>query len=241
MATKTREGLLVEAFVTLADTLVVGYDLVDLLHTLVSQCVPLFEVSAAGIILTDDDDFEVVASTNERSRLVEILQLRSGSGPCVESVITGRAVAVPDIDAAGPKWPRFREGAREQGFGSMFSVPMRLRTTTIGSLNLFWDRVGGLADEDAATVQALADVATIGILQERALRESDMARAQLQFALSSRVVIEQAKGVVAYTRKATMDEAFALIRQHARSNGLPLADVAAGIVNGDLALEAPSA
>jgi transcriptional regulator with GAF, ATPase, and Fis domain len=236
MATKTREGLLVEAFVTLADTLVVGYDLVDLLHTLVSQCVPLFQASAAGIILTDDEEFEVVASTNERSRLVEILQLRSGSGPCVESVVTGRAVSVPDIARSGPTWPRFRDGALEQGFASMFSVPMRLRTTTIGSLNLFWDRTGGLPPEDAPTVQALADVATIGILQERALRESDVARQQLQFALSSRVIIEQAKGVVAYTHQASMDDAFSLIRAHARSNGLPLADVAAEIVSGDLAL-----
>jgi len=115
-------------------------------------------------------------------------------------------------------------------------VPMRLRTTTIGSLNLFWDRTGGLPADDAPTVQALADVATIGILQERALRESDIARQQLQFALSSRVVIEQAKGVVAYTRGANMDEAFGLMRQHARANGLPLADVAAQIVSGDLAL-----
>lgn len=221
---------------TLADTLVVGYDLMDLLHTLVSQCVPLFDASAAGIILTDDTEFEVVASTNERSRLVEILQLRSGSGPCVESVITGHAVAVPDINTAGPKWPRFRAGALEQGFASMFSVPMRLRTTTIGSLNLFWDRTGGLPPADGPTVQALADVATIGILQERALRESDVARQQLQYALSSRVVIEQAKGVVSFTHSASMDDAFTMIRQHARSNGVPLADVAAQIVSGGLAI-----
>jgi hypothetical protein len=236
MATKTREGQLVEAFVTLADTLVVGYDLVDLLHTLVSQCVPLFDASAAGIILTDDTELEVVASTNERSRLVEILQLRSGSGPCVESVMTGRAVAVADIGASGPKWPQFRAGALEQGFASMFSVPMRLRSTTIGSLNLFWDTVGGVPAADAPTVQALADVATIGILQERALRQSDVARQQLQYALSSRVVIEQAKGVISYTHSASMDEAFTMIRQYARSNGVPLADVAAHIVDGDLAI-----
>lgn len=236
MATRSREGRLVEAFVTLADTLVVGYDLVDFLHALVSQCVPLFQASAAGIILTDDEEFEVVASTDERSRLVEILQLRSGSGPCVESVVTGVAVSVPNIAASGPKWPRFRAGALDQGFASMFSVPMRLRVTTIGSLDLFWDGTGGLPAEDAPTVQALADVATIGILQERALRESDVARQQLQFALSSRLVIEQAKGVVAYTRQTSMADAFALIRRCARSNGLPLAEVAARIVSGELAL-----
>jgi hypothetical protein len=236
MSTQTREGQLVEAFVTLADTLVVGYDIVDLLHTLVSQCVPLFDASAAGIILTDDRQLEVVASTNERSRLVELLQLPSGIGPCVESVVTGQPVFVPDIAAAGSTWPQFRSGAIEQGFASMFSVPMRLRTTTIGSLNLFWDRTGGLPTSDVPTVQALADVATIGILQERALRESDIARQQLQYALNSRVVIEQAKGVVSYTRSVGMDEAFTMIRQHARSHGVPLAEVAAQIVNGHLAI-----
>jgi transcriptional regulator with GAF, ATPase, and Fis domain len=236
MATRTREGRLLEAFVTLADTLVVGYDLVDLLHTLVSHCIPLFDVSAAGIVLTDETELEVVASTTERSRLVEILQLRSGSGPCVESVVTGHAVTVPDIAASGGEWPRFRAGALEQGFASMISVPMRLRSTTIGSLNLFWDKVGGLPAADVPTVQALADVATIGILQERALRRSDVAREQLQYALSSRVVIEQAKGVISHTHSATMDEAFTLIRAHARSNGLSLADVAARIVSRDLAI-----
>jgi len=232
MVTHTREGQLVETFVTLADTLVVGYDVVELLHTLVDKCVSLFEASAAGIILAAEaGELEVVASTNERSRLVEILQLRSGSGPCVECITTGRAVAVADIDAVGPKWPRFRAGSLEQGFASMRAVPLRLRATTIGSLNLFWDRRGGLGEEHALTVQALADVATIGILQERAIRESDVARQQLQHALSSRVLIEQAKGVLAFTHNVDMDEAFALLREHARSNGEALVAVAERVVN----------
>lgn len=239
MVTQTREGQLVETFVTLADTLVVGYDIVDLLHTLVEKCVHLFEASAAGVILSagnGDGELEVVASTNERGRLVEILQLRSGSGPCVECITTGHAVAVADIDAVGPKWPRFRAGALEQGFASMRAVPLRLRATTVGSLNLFWDRLGGLGEVDAATVQALADVATIGILQERAIRESDVARQQLQHALSSRVLIEQAKGVLAFTHNVDMDEAFTLLREHARGNGEALVDVAERVVNRSLIL-----
>jgi len=190
-----------------------------------------------GIILSaGDGELEVVASTNERSRLVEILQLRSGSGPCVECFTTGRVVAVPDINAVGQRWPRFRAGALEQGFASMRAVPLRLRATTIGSLNLLWDRLGGLGNQDVLTVQALADVATIGILQERAIRERDVARQQLQHALSSRVLIEQAKGVLAFTHDANMDEAFAMLRDHARGNGLPLADVAESIVNRTLIL-----
>lgn len=232
MVTKTREGQLVETFVTLADTLVAGYDIVDLLHTLVEKCAALLEASAAGIILSaGDGELEVVASTNERSRLVEILQLRAGSGPCVESFTTGRAVSIADIAVLGDKWPRFQSGALAQGFSSMHAVPLRLRDTTIGSLNLFWDRCGGLSDVDTLAVQALADVATIGILQERAIRESDVVRQQLQHALSSRVLIEQAKGVIAYVNEVHMGEAFTLIRDYARSNGIPLAEVAEQIVN----------
>ncbi|MBC7441867.1 MAG: GAF and ANTAR domain-containing protein [Ramlibacter sp.] len=238
MVTRTREGQLVETFVTLADTLVVGYDVVDLLHTLVETCATLFEASAVGIILTagDDIDLEVVASTNERSRLIEILQLRTGNGPCVECYSTGKPVAIPGLDVLEPAWPRFRAGALELGFKSMHSVPLRLRATTIGSLNLFWDRLGGLGAEDLSTVQALADTATIGILQERAIRESDMARSQLQYALSSRVLIEHAKGVVAFTHTVNMDGAFNLLRQYARSNSLPLNEVAERIVNRSLSL-----
>ncbi|WP_174721689.1 GAF and ANTAR domain-containing protein [Cryobacterium sp. TMT1-3] len=237
MVTKTREGQLVETFVTLADTLVADYDVVDLLHTLVEKCAALLEASAAGIILSaGDGKLEVVASTNERSRLVEILQLRAGSGPCVESFTTGRAVAIPDIEGTGDKWPKFRAGALAQGFASMHAVPLRLRATTIGSLNSFWDRTGGLSTGDTNTVQALADVATIGILQERAIRESDIVRQQLQHALSSRVLIEQAKGVVAYTHGVHMGDAFDKIREYARNNGLPLAAVAERIVNRALTL-----
>jgi GAF domain-containing protein len=237
MATLSREGQLVETFVTLADTLVVGYDIVDLLHTLVERSALLFDASAVGIILTaGNGDLEVVASTDERTRLVEILQLRAGAGPCVECVTTGRAVAVPDLDVVAPRWPVFRAGALEQGFRSMHAVPLHLRTTTIGSLNLFWDRLGGLGAEDLRTVQALADTATIGILQERAIRENSVARAQLQHALDSRVVIEQAKGVIAFTHDVDMSEAFTMLRNHARSRSLPLADVAAAVVGRTLRL-----
>lgn len=237
MVTKTREGQLLETFVILADTLVSDYDVVDLLHTLVEKCATLLEASAAGIILSaGEGELEVVASTNERSRLVEILQLRAGSGPSVESFTTGQAVAVPDIARTGDKWPKFRAGALAQGFASMHAVPLRRRTTTIGSLNLFWDRTGGLSTADTNTVQALADVATIGILQERAIRESDIVRQQLQHALSSRVLIEQAKGVVAYTHGVDMGDAFDKIREYARNNGLPLADVAERIVKRALTL-----
>ena len=237
MAAKTRETQLVETFVTLADTLVVGYDVVDMLHTLVENCATLFGASAGGILLADEaGDLEVVASTNERSRLVELLQLRLGGGPCFECYTTGRSVSVDDLRVLTDKWPQFRSGALEQGFISLHAAPLRLRDETIGSLNLFWDETGGLDERDARMVQALADVATVSILQERAIRESDLARQQLQHALNSRVTIEQAKGVVAHQRQVDMDDSFTLIRDYARSHRLPLVQVAADVVARNLEL-----
>jgi GAF domain-containing protein len=237
MAANTRETQLVETFVTLADTLVVGYDVVDMLHTLVENCAQLFGASAGGILLADAaGDLEVVASTNERSLLVELLQLRLGGGPCFECYATGRAVSVDDLRTVTDAWPKFRVGALEQGFISLHAAPLRLRDDLLGSLNLFWDVPGGLDPRDGRMIQALADVATISILQERAVRESDLAREQLQHALSSRVTIEQAKGVIAHRRQLDMSEAFNTIRDYARSHRLPLGQVAADVVNRSLDL-----
>ena len=232
MVGDTRERRLTAAFVTLADTLVAGFDVVELLHTLVDTCAELLDASAAGIMLADSTgELAVVASTSERSRLVEVMQLSSGSGPCVECFETGASVTVPDVSLLDDRWPGFREAALEQGFRSVHGFPLRLRGHVIGTLNLFHTETGYLSDEDTAVAQGLADVATIGILQERAVREADVARIQLQHALDSRVLIEQAKGVIAHTRNVDMDEAFRALRNHARSNHLNLRDVSELVVS----------
>jgi GAF domain-containing protein len=237
MVGETRERLLTEAFVTLADTLVVGYDIVDLLQTLVDTCAELLDASAAGIMLADEfGELAVVASTSEKSRLVEMMQLSSGSGPCVECFTTGTSVAVADVDDIGDRWPGFREAAIEHGFHSVHGFPLRLRGNVIGTLNLFRTPTGLLSAEDVAVAQGLTDVATIGILQERALREADVARAQLQHALDSRVVIEQAKGVIAHTRGIDMDEAFRMLRAYARNHSQNLRDVSELVVARELIL-----
>jgi GAF domain-containing protein len=237
MAGDTRERRLTQAFVTLADTLVAGYDVVDLLQTLVDTCAELLDASAAGIMLADPDgELAVVASTSERSMLVETMQLSSGAGPCVECFTTGAAVSVADVDEIGDKWPGFRDAAVSQGFHSVHGVPLRLRGSVIGTLNLFRSQTGLLSDEDLSVAQGLADVATIGILQERAIREADAARIQLQHALDSRVMIEQAKGVIAHRRNLDMDAAFRALRDYARSNQLNLRDVAELVVNRSIAI-----
>jgi GAF domain-containing protein len=226
---------MLEVFATLADTLVADYDMVELLQLLVESCQDLLDVEAAGLLLADHNgELEVVASTDEESRLVETIQLSAEAGPCIESFRTATVVSVPDIAAAPERWHRFKAAALQNGFASTCAVPMRLRDTTIGSLNLLRTEPGELNREDLRAAQALADVATIGILHERSFRASDVTRAQLQLALNSRVTIEQAKGVLAHTHGISPDRAFDRLRTYARSHQLPLSLVAERVVRREL-------
>lgn len=237
METRTREDQLVGAFVTLADSLVDDYDVVDVLQGLIEECVTLFDAAAAGILLlSPTGHLEVIVSTSERSEFVGLMQLRVGEGPCVEAVDTGLVVSVADIAEVTDRWPAFATDARRSGFASIHAIPMRLRDSTLGSLNLFRDRAGALNAPDAIAAQALADVATISILQQRVIEQSGVAQAQLQRALDSRVIIEQAKGYLAQRRDIDMDAAFTLIRGYARSTRTRLGEIAADVVEGRLDL-----
>ena len=233
----TREARLLQTFATLADTLVDDYDLVELLQFLVDTCRDVLEMSAAGILLSDArGQLEVVASTSEASMLVEMMQLSAEAGPCVESFRTGHAIAVPDIADSPPEWEQFRSSALDQGFRSVDALPLRLRDVTIGTLNLMRTTVGPAPAEDVVAAQAFADVATIGILHERSLRESELLSSQLQAALNSRVIIEQAKGVVSQVRGIPIDEAFDLMREYARAHQMRLSLVASSLVERTISL-----
>lgn len=233
----TRTEQLFEAFATLADTLVVGYDVLDLLQTLVENCRDLLDVDSAGILLLSSEDrLEVVASTSEANTLVEIMQLDANAGPCMECFRTQRVVSLPDIDIGSDRWPDFCSTARANGIVSVYAIPLRLRETTIGTLNLMRNVRGELNQHDIRAAQALADVATIGVLQERTVRDGSVIRDQLQNALSSRIVIEQAKGVVAETSHLSMDDAFQRIRTYARAHQATLGSVAQRLVEGELRL-----
>ena len=232
MNVNEREAEIIRTFATLADSLVGGFDAVDLLQTLVERSAALLDATDAGILLADGTGrLEVVASTDERAQLVELMQLGHDGGPCVECFTSGVAVSIPNIGALHDRWPLFRSAAVAQGFHALHAVPLRLRDKTIGSLNLFRDQAGELAEFDIVAAQALADVATIGILQERAVRESDVVTRRLQRALDSRVIIEQAKGVVAYVSEVSVDEAFRLIRAYARDQQRGIVEVASDIID----------
>jgi GAF domain-containing protein len=232
MGEDLREPKLTAAFVKLADTLIADYDVVDLLHTLLEECMGLLDTQAGGLMLADaSGDLQLIASTSEQADFVEIMQLNAGSGPCVECFTTGASVTVTDIDKQGGQCPAFREAALHRGYLSIHAVPMRLRGDILGTMNLFRTDVGELTPGDVAVAQALADVATIGILQERSIRETNLVSEQLQRALDSRILIEQAKGVLSETRSLDMNAAFTALRSYARSHNLSLRAVAAGVVD----------
>src|SRR5579859_4795482 len=225
--------LLSDAFVEFADTMVADFDVIDYLHLLTQRSVQLLDASAAGVLLADPrGELRMVAASTEAVRVLELFQLQNDQGPCLDCFRTGQPVAVADLAAAGQTWPQFAAAAREAGFAAVHALPMRLRAQIIGALNLFRATPGAISHEDLRVGQALADVATIALLQERSLRRSEILHEQLQGALISRVTIEQAKGKLAERLGLDMDRAFALLRAYARDHNLRLSDLAQGFIDG---------
>jgi transcriptional regulator with GAF, ATPase, and Fis domain len=235
----SREQDLLAAFIEFSDTLVDDYDVVEFLHRLAERCVEFVDVSEAGIMLADrDGSLRYVASSSERMRLIELFELQHEEGPCVDAYRTGVAVQSESTDDVTSRWPTFGPRAQDFGFQSMAALPMRLRANVIGALNLFSTQGASLSPEDKQVAQALADIATIGILQERALSDGHIVTSQLQVALESRVVIEQAKGIVGEHHHISVDDAFKLLRSYARSHNCLLGRAANDIISGNLASDA---
>ena len=234
--------LLSETFVELTDTMVADFDVIDFLHVLTDRSVQLLDVSAAGLLLADPrGELRVVAASSEAARLLELFQIQSDQGPCLECFRTGQPVAAADLADAVGRWPRFAAAARQAGFAAVQALPMRLRDQVIGALNLFRAQPGTFDPADVRVGQALADVATISLLHERSMRHSDTLNEQLQTALNSRVIIEQAKGKLAERLGLDMNQAFSLLRDHARNRNLRLSDVAQAVIDGTQTLTSQSA
>jgi GAF domain-containing protein len=230
-----KQTLFTRALVELADTLVADFDVVELLTRLADRCVDVLDVGAAGLMLAGPDgELRVMASSSEAMRVLELFELQAEEGPCLDCYRSGKGVAAQDLAMVNGRWPRFAAEALAAGFHSVQALPMRLRGTVLGALNLFHVEAGEMQSADIEAAQALADVATIAILQHRATLEAQVVNQQLQNALNSRVVIEQAKGMVAERANLNMEQAFSALRNYARNHNLRLADVAEAVIGGSL-------
>jgi GAF domain-containing protein len=220
-----------DVFVEVADTLVADFDLVDFLHNLTDRAASICDAKAVGILLADQhDDMQFIAASSEEAKLLELFQLQNSEGPCLDCFRTREPVVNSNLESAIERWPVFAPRALAAGFGSVHAIPMRLRNEVIGTLNIFGGGNAQFDDSDVRIVQALADVATIAILQERSVERAETLTEQLQGALNSRIVIEQAKGAVSKLRGISIDKAFVLLREYSRHNQLRLVDVGRAVL-----------
>jgi GAF domain-containing protein len=237
----TRQTLTAKTFVGLVDTLVGNFDVIEVLTSLTSRCVELLDVAAAGILLADNGGHLcVVGASNDQTHLLELFQIQNDEGPCLDCFRTGRVVLHSDLDTMTP-WPLFSAECTDAGYASVCAVPLRLAARTLGCLNLFMSEPGGLTDGDLTLTQALADVASIAIVQDQAMRDAEIREGHLQHALTSRIAIEQAKGMIAEHNQVDMDQAFARLRSYARNTNRRLTDVAEAVVAGTTDIQAINA
>jgi len=231
----TRETDVVRSLVDMADTLVDDYDVIELLTGLTDKCVRILGASAAGVMLASPaGSLELAASSSEAMRLLELFELQEQEGPCMDAFRTGNLVVQGSLEAGTGRWPVFAPAALETGFRSVLALPLRLREVTLGALNLFSVTGAPMSDADIVVARAFADLATVSILQHRASAEAQRLNEQLSAALNSRVVIEQAKGVLSERAGVDLAEAFTRLRSYARNNNRRLTDVAQAAIDGTL-------
>jgi GAF domain-containing protein len=234
----TRQERVTRVLVELADTLVVGFDVIDFLHTLVERSVELLAADAAGLMLANQQGhLEVVAASSEEARVLELFELQESQGPCMDCFVTGEPLVNIDVAEMTNRWPLFAAAASVAGYRSAHALPLRLRGSVLGAMNLFTVDSRPLGHDDISLGQGMADIATIGLLQQRRALEHDLLTEQLQTALNTRILIEQAKGMLAELANVSLGEAFTLMRQAARNTEQPLTLIAHAILEGTIGLD----
>ncbi len=236
-----REALVADAFVELVNQLAIGFDVVDLLTVLTSRCVELLDAAAAGLLLADGQGhLRVMAASSEEIRLLELFQVQNDQGPCLDCFAAGSTVSSGNLTTES-RWPEFAAVSVAAGFVAVCAIPLRIGPRVLGALNLFMDRPTELTAAQVHLARALADVASIAIVQGELARRSELVQSQLEHALQSRIVIEQAKGMIAQRAATDMDDAFSRLRSFARRNNRQLTEVARSLAEGVLDVDQISA
>jgi GAF domain-containing protein len=229
---------LADIFVEVADTLVDDFDLIEFLHTVTVHAVEVSGETAAGVLIADHHGrLQHVGASSESARLIELSQLQNAEGPCLDSFNRNEVVVVPDLASATERWPRFTAAATAAGFRSVHAFPLRLRNQIIGAINVFGSEPRDWTANERKIIQGLANIAAISLIQEQALERAELVNEQLQGALNSRIIIEQAKGAVARVLNLTPEEAFLIIRKHARDHQQPLTSLAQQLVTDPSTIE----
>lgn len=231
MPEEPREARVLAAVVTLVDSLLQDFDVVELLTSLAEHCAQLLDVASAGLLLVDPHGrLHLMASTSEQTQDLELFQLQADQGPCLDSFATGEPVSVADVSNAADRWPQFVPAALTAGFASVHAVPMRAAGSVLGAMGLFGTHVGELNGADRQVAQTLAHIASVAIVQEHSPTPSSLPP-QLRSALVSRVLVEQAKGYLSESLGVSVADAFGLLRSHARSHDGHLTEIARRLID----------
>jgi len=233
----TRQVLAATTFVEIVDTLVGDFDVIEVLTVLTGRCVELLDAAAAGILLADPDrQLRVIGASTEQVQLLELFQIQNDQGPCLDCFRSGSVTVNADLRGE-TRWPQFASESVAAGYPSVCAVPLRLKHAILGCLNLFMSEPGGLSETDVALAQALADVASIAIVQDQATRDAAIREGHLQHALTSRIAIEQAKGMIAERFGLDMNEAFSRLRTYARNHNRQLTELATELSTGAFSID----
>jgi hypothetical protein len=225
-----RETRVLGAVVTLVDSLLDDFDVVELLTDLTEQCARLLDVGAAGLLLAGPrQDLHLMAATSKRTHDLEMFQLQADEGPCLDCFTTGQPISAPDLHSEASRWPHFVVAATDAGFVSVHAVPMRAAGIVLGALGLFGTRVGALSEADLLVARTLAHVACVAILQQHSPTPATVIP-PLQAALADRVVVDQATGFVSQRLDVSTEEAFRLLRGYARTHAQHLTDAAHDVI-----------
>lgn len=215
----------------ITDALVQDFDVVDVATQVVTSCAELVGADNVGLLVADAaGQLRLLAATSEEAHVIESFQVEGGDGPCLEAFTTGELVSAGSPGEIAGRWPHFARIAQREGIGAVFAAPLTMRGRPIGSLNVFSEAPGELDADARRKVELLAGLATVALTQAERVRDHATTVQQLQTALTSRVAIEQAKGVLIAATGVDVDEAFARLRAYARANRRRLSEVALDVV-----------